>query len=335
MKILIFGGAGFIGSHVCDLLCGRNEIFVYDDLSTGKLENIQHLLSCKSDKFNFELNDIRNTMEVQSAFDRFCPEIVILLAAQAAITTSYADPRYDMDVNVGGMMNVIKAARACHTQQIIFSSTSAVYKEKSPNFLKNKLRERDECVPESPYAISKLAAENYLRKLFPDSIILRFGNVYGPRQVPIGENQVIPRMIRHFMFGDDFKIFGDGKQTRDYVFVEDVAFAVAKSMFSSAGTYNISTGKRLSVNGVAEILEGIYGVEGYRWEHRELPDDRKDICMDPSLAFDRMGWQASIPFGEGMRRTVDWWKAKMDGNDKVEAVKQKTHKVVLLYEDVA
>lgn len=311
MRIMIFGGCGFIGSHVVDLLHKNpsNYLFIFDDLSTGKLENIQQWINTKHNtRIKFDLLDIKNRPHVDDAICRFEPEAITLLAAQAAINVSENDPQFDADTNIGGMLNVIASSKKYGTERIVFSSTSAVYREKRWG----KLKENDVCHPKSPYGISKMAAENYLRTLFPNSVVLRFGNVYGPRQVPIGENQVIPRAIRHFQFGDEFQIFGDGRQTRDYVYVEDVAQAVQDAVTGDPGTYNIATGKRRSVNEVLRALAEIYEVPEYPWVHRAEPDPRKDICMDVRAAEEHLGWKARVPFKEGLKQTVEWWKTPQE-----------------------
>lgn len=331
MNIMILGGCGFIGSHVVDLLHQNpsNHLFIFDDLSTGKLENIRHLISTKHNtRIKFELADIRSWEHVKDAFFRFMPDVVILLAAQAAISVSEALPNFDAEVNILGMLNVIRAMKIMEEKQwsisprIIFSSTSAVYREK----WWGKLKETDFCAPKSPYGISKLAAEQYLRTLFPESVVLRFGNVYGPRQVPIGENQVIPRAIRHFKSGDPFQIFGDGKQTRDYIYVGDVAEAVKCAITGKPGTYNIATGKRLSVNQVVHALEEIYEVPGYQWEHRAEGDPRRDICLDVRAAEECLDWKALTPFMEGLKRTAKWWSEPQEAPTLV--------KMPLVYEEV-
>jgi UDP-glucose 4-epimerase len=305
---MILGGCGFIGSHVLDLLhpTAGNKFFVFDDLSTGRHENVRHLISEKfNTRINFDQLDVKNRAHVDDAFSRFRPEVVILLAAQAAISKSEADPRFDMETNAGGMLNVISASRQFGARRIIFSSTSAVYREKRWG----KLRETDFCEPKSPYGISKLSAEHYLRSQFRESVVLRFGNVFGPRQVPIGENQVVPRMIRHFRFGDDFQIFGDGNQTRDYIYVEDVAEAVRCAITGKPGVYNVASGRRLSVNQVACALEKIYELpRGYPWTYRAEEDPRGDICLDIRAATEHLDWKPRIPFTEGLKRTVQWWE---------------------------
>lgn len=306
-KIMVLGGAGFIGSHVVDLLHipKQNTVCIFDNLSTGKWDNIKHLFPTEHNtRMRFVDMDVSNPVHVEQAFCEFTPEVVILLAAQAAISKSLEDPSHDMDINIGGMLNVISSAKKFNARRIVFSSTSAVYKEKPWG----KLREKDICEPQSPYGISKLAAENYLRTLFPESVILRFGNVFGPRQVPIGENQVIPRAIRHFRFGDDFQVFGNGRQTRDYVYVEDVAEAIEAAMTGAPGTYNIGTGKRRTVNEVVETLAELYEVPNYPWEHRAEGDLRKDICLDFSNAEKGLGWWPRVSFREGLKRTMEWWE---------------------------
>lgn len=306
MRILVSGGCGFVGAHVVARLHKRHhQVYVFDDLSTGKLENVQGLLSTDRNGIDFELCDVRNEKHLLCSFEQFKPEIVVHLAAQSAISTSLDDPVKDAQINALGMLNVIHAAKWFQAKRIIFASTSAVYREKP-----RKLREYDECQPVSPYGVSKLAAELYLKNMFPHTVILRFGNVYGPLQVPLGENRVIPRMIRHFKYGDEFQIFGDGKQTRDWVFVEDVAEAVEKAITGVTGTYNIASGTRTTVNQLAEMMAEIYGVKGYQWEHAVKWEPRRDITLDVSAAERWLDWKARTKFMDGLKRTKDWWDGK-------------------------
>jgi len=305
MFIAATGSAGFIGSHVVELLAkSNNHILIVDDFSTGKRENIAPIMEQYK---NVELADcdITNLGYLRTIFNDFHPKYVIHLAAQAAITTAWANPTKDININAVGTLNIINASKAVGVEKIVFSSTSAVYKETNA-----KLKESSLTLPANPYGISKLAAEHYLRSMFPASTILRFGNVYGERQVPLGENQLIPRMIRHFKYGDTFKIHGDGKQQRDFVYVGDVAQAVANALYNKPGIYNISTGVSFSVNEIAEMIETIYDVRGYKWEHTEVNDPRKRVCMDISEAYSGLSWKPIVGMDTGLRKTVTWWEQR-------------------------
>lgn len=297
MRILITGAAGFIGSHVTELLQeADHDIFLVDDLSTGKPENLGWGQFLKS--------SILEPMLMNRAFNDFKPEMVVHLAAQPAISTSIENPWLDFDINVYGTMNILRCCKAFGVKRMIFSSTSAVYdsQEVICREFQSKL------FPDSPYGISKLTAEMYIRNLLPDSVILRFGNVYGPRQVPLGENQLIARMIRHFEYGDPFYIHGDGTQSRDFVYVEDVARAVEKALTGPAGTYNIASGLSYPVNGIAKLFEMMYDVEGYKWEHDADRGERYLVSMDVALAKKFLGWTANMPIHRGVNLTLDWWK---------------------------
>lgn len=306
MKILVTGGCGFIGSHVVELLVGEgNFVTVLDNLSTGKAENLEEIKDRRG-RLNVELCDVRQIHSMREFFDRARPEAVVHLAAQPAISTSWKMPYMDAQVNVLGTMNVIHLAQDYRVRKIVFASTSAVYGEKRWGALK----ESDTPKPDSPYGLSKATAEGYLRMMFPETSILRFGNVFGPRQVPIGENQIVARMIAHYLKGDNFKIHGDGKQTRDYVFVKDVADAVAQAVHGASGTYNIATGRSLSVNDVTRMMAEIYDVPNYPWEHDRAVDERRTVKLDVRRAAAEIAWRAKTPFREGLMRTIRWWEAQ-------------------------
>src|SRR3990167_3542999 len=182
MKILCSGGAGFVGSATVRLLAkSGHEVLVVDDFSTGRSENL------KSFKGKILIADIADYASVDSAFREFGPNAALHLAAQSAITTSINNPQKDLTVNGIGTINMLRAARAYGTKRFVFSSTSAVYRETRP--LWGGVSEKCPCEPSSPYGISKLSAEHYIRLLFPNHIILRYGNIYGPRQRPIGTNR--------------------------------------------------------------------------------------------------------------------------------------------------
>ena len=306
MKILVTGGAGFIGSHIVDkLLEAKYTVLVLDNFSTGKMNNLERAIELHDGHFGIKHCDITDLNDLRKAMLDFQPIFVAHLAAQSAITTSVNSPAFDLMVNAGGMLNIVKASSEAGVRRIIFSSTSAVYQSAN-----KKLVEGHAIGPESPYGISKLAAELYLSTMFKDFVILRFGNVYGPRQVPIGENQVIPRMIRHFQYGDKFFIFGTGDQTRDFVYVEDVAHAVSCALSGRKGTYNIASGKSVSINMIAGYLETLYDVPGYRWEHAPQRDEREKVQMDISAASQSLSWRPAFSIAQGLQKTVAWWKER-------------------------
>lgn len=306
MRILITGAAGFIGSHVTELLQeADHDIFLVDNLSTGKPENLGWGQFLKA--------SILDHMLMNRVFNDFKPEIVVHLAAQPAISTSIKNPWLDFDTNVRGTMVLIQCCQAFGVKRMVFSSTSAVY-DSDADFCREHETPLD---PDSPYGISKVTAEMYIRHLLPDSVILRFGNVYGPRQEPLGENQLIARMIRHFEYGDNFYIHGDGTQSRDFVYVGDVAQAVLRSITTgSPGIYNIASGVSYPVNGIAKLFEMMYGVEGYKWEHDADRGERYHVSMDVNLAKEELLWTAKMPIHRGINLTLDWWKNRDQSSHK-------------------
>jgi UDP-glucose 4-epimerase len=306
MRIVVTGGAGFIGSHLVDLLARKgNDLMVLDDLSTGNLDSIHDWLQRKQPRVHFDLCDIRNADHVHCSLEAFRPEAICHLAAQPAISVAWKHPRLTAEVNEIGTLNLIDAAKEYGAKRIVFASTSAVYGDRP-----GALYEFDACVPVTPYGISKAAAEAYLQVLYPNCVILRLGNVYGPRQKPVGSNQIVPLIFRHFLYGEDFKIIGDGRQKRDYVFVEDVANAFQFALYGDAGTYNIASGHQTSVNALCALLEGLYGAQGYRWEHTDENDARQSVNLCISAARKGLGWNPGVSLQDGLARTAEWWNGR-------------------------
>lgn len=303
MRVLVTGGAGFIGSHVVDLLLDHgHDVRVVDNLSTGRIENIPdtHPLLIVA--------DVSSAGSIRGIFRDFRPHAVVHLAAQAAISTSIQNPSFDLTVNGQGTLNVLRAAIDYHVNRFVLASTSAVYSHSGIQ-RPHGIYEVDDMGPDTPYGISKLAAEGYTRTLFKNSVILRFGNVYGPRQVPIGENQVISRMIRHMKYGDEFYIHGSGNQRRDFVYVTDVAWAVLAALGGHAGTYNIATGETTSVNALAKIIESYYGVKGYSWDHTDKEDARKSVKLNIKHAQRDLKWKPGVKILQGINSTIEWWES--------------------------
>lgn len=306
MRVLVTGGAGFIGSHVWDLLWSQgHRSFILDNFSTGNKKNIS-----KAQENGFLcLGDISDKADVDGIVGTLVPDAIIHLAAQAAISTSIEDPVRDLEINAKGTLNIIQAALKYGVKRFVFASTSAVYWDIGVAKI-NGTTEIDRLGPDTPYGISKLAAEQYVRTLFPESVILRFGNVYGPRQIPIGENQVITRMIKHLKYGEEFYIHGSGNQRRDFVYVQDVSQAVLLALTGECGTYNIATGESHSVNDIAKIIETYYGVKGYKWDHTDQEDPRKNVKLNVDLAERYLHWTPKVKLmTEGLLRTIGWWES--------------------------
>lgn len=318
MKILVTGGGGFIGSHTVDLLASRgHDVLVVDNFSNGKMENLE------SFKGRVEICDITYYQDLEQIFKKFWPEAIIHLAAQSAITTAWGDPIKDMKVNTGGTLNLLKLAAKFSVEKFVFSSTAAVYGPPSLEWLSRfgsgflndpdarTMTEDCRTDPDTPYGISKLAAENYIRLLFPNHVILRYANIYGPRQTPIGENQVVARALDHFINGADFYVVGDGEQKRDFVFVGDVAVANYLAVTGDqTGTFNVASGKSLSVNEILKLLEKNFGVEGYKWIHTVKQDERGSVYMSGDKIRKSFDWKANMYIQDGLNMTAAWWRMK-------------------------
>lgn len=307
-RVLITGIAGFIGSHLVEKFSRKKfDIFGLDDYSTGKIEN---LVGVQKKIQEIGEGSIVDPMVVFQAFKKYNPEIVIHLAAQPSLLTSIKHPDYDMLVNTLGTINVLRGCAAANVERMVFISTSAVTDEVvvREGYAHNMLP------PTNPYGMSKRHAEEYIHLLRKEkSVILRLGNVYGPRQIPLGENQLVPRVIRHLMFGDDFQVYGSGNQTRDFIYVSDVAQAIYEASTSKIGyrsrPINIGTGQQHSVKKVVDILFGLFDKKA-EYAQVEAKDDREHVKLAVAVARTRYRWRPKVSLEEGLKKTVTWWKAQ-------------------------
>jgi UDP-glucose 4-epimerase len=305
MKTLVTGGAGFIGSNLVDALLARgDEVAVIDDLSTGRRQNLDNALSQGAELIEL---DIRDPQAVSDAVERVAPEAIFHLAAQIDVRKSVADPANDSRVNVEGTINVLRAALEHGVKRLINTSTGgAIYGEgqiiPAP--------EDHPVAPESPYGTSKFCAEQYCA-LFTrlhglSTISLRYGNVYGPRQDPLGEAGVIAIFCGKLLEGGRPTIFGDGEQTRDYVFVGDVVDANLRAVGSDAtGSFNVGRGVQTSVLDIVQALSE-QSSNGFEADHAPArPGEVQHIALDPSRTKAELGWEAQVDLNQGLARTLD------------------------------
>jgi len=307
VKALVTGGAGFIGSNLVDALLARgDEVTVVDDLSTGRRENLEGALAKGATLVEADIRD-RAAMEELAGRER--PEVIFHLAAQIDVRKSVADPAWDAAINVGGTANVLEAARVAGARRVVFTSTGgAIYGEGAGQEL--PLAEDAPLAPEAPYGLSKFCAENYLalyRRLYGLSgVSLRLGNVYGPRQDPLGEAGVIAIFCGRLREGRQPTVFGDGKQTRDYIYVGDVVSAALAAAESEAtGSINVGTGVETDVLELIRQLRELSGAEGFEPEFAPArTGEVQRIAIDPGLAGRELGWRAEMGLEEGLRTTL-------------------------------
>lgn len=308
MKCLVTGGAGFIGSNLVDALLARgDEVTVVDDLSTGRRVNLDGALAAGAELVEL---DIRDAAALAALTAEGQPETVFHLAAQIDVRKSLEDPAFDAAINVGGTANVLDAARAAGTGRIVFVSTGgAIYGEGEGQQL--PLDEATAIAPLSAYGQSKYAAEGYLalyERLYGVSgMALRLGNVYGPRQDPLGEAGVIAIFCGLLRAGERPTVFGDGTQTRDYIYVGDVvAAALAAADSAATGAVNIGTGREASVLELARMLGRLGGADGFEPEFAPpRAGEVQRISLDASRAEAELGWRPTTSLEDGLRRTLD------------------------------
>jgi UDP-glucose 4-epimerase len=298
-RAIVTGGAGFIGSHLVDRLIGEGwSVAVVDDLSTGRFSNI-------NGEAEFYRLDIADPL-LHDLVSTYKPEVVFHLAAQINVRHSLEDPVADARTNVLGSLNLLEACRVAGVRQFVFSSTGgAIYGEP----MTVPVRESHPARPDSPYGISKLAVENYLdlhRRVFGlQCAILRYGNVYGPRQDPAGEAGVIAIFINAILRGERPVIFGDGEQLRDYIYVDDVIDAnIAALVRCPSGPVNIGTEVGTSVNTLYEKLAERLG---FSLPARRAPARQGEVrrCyLECQAVWEQLGWRAGTPLDEGLERTI-------------------------------
>jgi UDP-glucose 4-epimerase len=297
VRAVVTGGAGFIGSHVVDALLARgDEVHVLDDLSRGRRENV-------ADGARLHEGDIRRDSD--GVFDEVRPDVCFHLAAQADVRVSVERPDFDADINVIGTLVVLEAARR-HGARLVFSSTGgAIYGE-----CDGPADESHPLQPLAPYGVSKLAGEEYLRaynRLYgAGHVALRYGNVFGPRQDPHGEAGVVAIFMSRLLKGETPRIFGDGRQTRDYVYVGDVVAATLAAAGHDGGVFNVGTGAETSVLDLYERIRRVAGIEREPEFAPPRAGELQRSVLDPGLAAHELGWTPQHSLDEGLAGTWAW-----------------------------
>ncbi len=304
MRVLVTGGGGFIGSHVVDTYVAAGyDVAVVDNLMTGRRTNVNL-------RARFYEIDIR-APGLQSVFERERPEVVNHHAAQAVVPTSVRNPQLDAEINVTGSLNLFLLCMQFGVRRIIFASTGgAIYGE--PEFLPIDETHRER--PAAPYGISKHAGEAYLQFFGSNGIewaILRYANVYGPRQDPEGEAGVVAIFAQAMLDGRTPVIYGDGTQTRDFVYVEDVAHAnVLATEARTSNLANIGTGIETSVNDLYRRLGELAGSRSAARYTTPRPGDVHRSALSIARARQWLGWAPRTDLAEGLRRTVEWFRSR-------------------------
>jgi UDP-glucose 4-epimerase len=305
VKALVTGGAGFVGSNLVDALVERgDEVVALDDLSTGRRSNLDAALGGGA---RLVEGDIRDREGVDSLFAELRPEAVFHLAAQIDVRRSVSDPGFDLGVNVGGTINLIEAARDVDARFLFASTGGAIYGEGEGREL--PLAENAECHPDAPYGQSKLAAEGYIalyRRLYGlSAAALRLGNVYGPRQDPLGEAGVVAIFSGVLLDGGSPRVFGDGLQTRDYIYVGDVVSAFLAAADSDAvGEFNVGTGVETSVLDLGAQIAALCETSFKPETAPARPGEVQRIAIDSSRAAAELDWRASADLEAGLSQTL-------------------------------
>ncbi|MGH8013402.1 MAG: NAD-dependent epimerase/dehydratase family protein [Candidatus Binataceae bacterium] len=307
MRILVTGGAGFIGSHTVDALAasGSHQIAVLDNLSAGKRAQVDP-------QARFHLADLRDKAAVIDVVARERPEVIFHFAAQMDVRKSVADPAFDAEVNLVGFLHLMEAGRQYGVRRVVFSSTGgAIYGEQEVFPCDENHPRR----PVSPYGVAKNATETYLYfykiQYGIDYVALRYANVYGPRQDPHGEAGVVAIFCAQMLAGKPVTIVGDGRQTRDYVYVGDVARANLAALDSSSGALNVGTGVETDVNQLHRALARAAGIEASAIHVASRAGEQRRSVITPARAAREINWRPEVQLEEGLRRTFQYFKERL------------------------
>ncbi len=307
MRVLVTGGAGFIGSHTVDALVatGAHQVSILDNLCAGKREQI-------NPRAAFYLADLRDAQAVTKAVEHERPEVIVHLAAQMDVRRSVADPAFDAQVNLVGFLNLMEAARECGLKRVIFASTGgAIYGEQEVY----PCDENHPRQPVSPYGVAKFSTEAYLFfykvQYGIDYVAQRYANVYGPRQDPHGEAGVVAIFCGRLLEGKPCTIFGDGGQTRDYVYVGDVVRAnLAAISAPVSGAFNIGTGVETDVNQLYGALVSAAGRGGPPNYAPARPGEQRRSVISPARAARELGWRPEVSLEQGLKRTFEYFQQR-------------------------
>ena len=316
MKALVTGGAGFIGSTLVDrLLAEGHSVDAVDDLSTGSLANLAEARAARGARtdFTFHRLDIRSD-QVVDLIARRRPEVVFHLAAQMDVRLSVAKPAFDAEVNIVGSLHVLEGARQAGARKVVFASSGGtIYGAVDPDDL--PARESQPQRPESPYGVAKKAVGDYLfayREIHElEYTSLALANVYGPRQDPFGEAGVVAIFAGRLLEGEPCTIFGDGEQTRDFVYVDDVVDAFVRAADRGGGLLvNVGTGTETSVNRLYQSMAAALGVRDRPVYAPPRAGELARSALDPGRAAIHLGWKPWTTLDEGCRATIDWFRAR-------------------------
>lgn len=307
MRILVTGGAGFIGSHLVDaFLADGHSVAIVDNLSTGTRENINSAA-------HFYEADIRDADAVDAIFARERPEVLCHQAAQLDVRKSVADPAYDAEVNVVGTLRLLQAGREYDLRKVLFASTGgAIYGEADVI----PTPEAYPAAPISPYGVAKLAVEHYLHYYqvihgLP-YVALRYANVYGPRQNPHGEAGVVAIFAERLLRGEPATINGDGRNSRDYVYVGDVVAANRRALTGDhTGPYNVGTGTETDVNTIFQQLNRLTEADAEERHGEPKAGEQRRSCLSWEKIARDLGWRPDVPLDAGLARTVEFFLAKV------------------------